>query len=608
MEFMIGCNYWASNAGTDMWTQFDENVIEDDFKILSENGIKYLRVFPNWADFQPVVPFYTVCGLLKEYGFGGGHNQTNPYYLNENMLDRFESFCELAQKYGFQLIVGLLTGWMSGRLFIPPALYGKNLYTNPTALLFEQRFIRGFVSYFKDSKAIYAWDLGNECNCLDRAESREIASNWTSIVSNTIRAYDHTRPIVSGMHGLSPMGNWSIFDQAEHTDILTTHPYPIFVPHCHKDKHTSIRTMLHATCETLFYSDLGNKPCLVEEIGTLGPMQCSDESAAGFLKVNLFSNWAHKAGGLLWWCANEQLNLTNAPFKWKMNERELGLIDKNRLPKPALKVLKEFSDWYHSLNFELPEPLVDGICVTTQEQDQWGVAYMSYILAKQAGVNIRFAFGEQELPRADVYLLPSISAGSVISLPKYKELLKRIEDGATLYISNNNGFLSEFEQITGVRVIDSEIVNEQGSFNFKNKCIPYSRNKVFILSSIGGDVLAKDDNDNPIFTKYKYGKGVVYYLNYPLEDSLLNENYAFDSDRYEIYKEVFANQIISHRIKCNNPYIGLTIHGNYIVMINYSDEAQKLNLECDCEFDEIYYGNKIELEPFGAFVAKIKQG
>ena len=39
-NFMIGCNYWASNAGMYMWRNFDETVIEKDFALLSSYSIK----------------------------------------------------------------------------------------------------------------------------------------------------------------------------------------------------------------------------------------------------------------------------------------------------------------------------------------------------------------------------------------------------------------------------------------------------------------------------------------------------------------------------------------------------------------------------------------
>jgi endo-1,4-beta-mannosidase len=34
----IGCNYWASHAGTRMWVQWDENVVREDFKRLVDIG------------------------------------------------------------------------------------------------------------------------------------------------------------------------------------------------------------------------------------------------------------------------------------------------------------------------------------------------------------------------------------------------------------------------------------------------------------------------------------------------------------------------------------------------------------------------------------------
>lgn len=114
------------------------------------------------------------------------------------------------------------------------------------------------------------------------------------------------------MHSLTaaPEGPWTIGDQGELTDILTTHPYPVFTPHCDQDPINTIRTCLHATAESRLYADIGEKPCFVEEIGTLGPMIASDAIGADYLRTNLFSLWAHDCRGLLWWCAYDQKHLT----------------------------------------------------------------------------------------------------------------------------------------------------------------------------------------------------------------------------------------------------------------------------------------------------------
>lgn len=89
---------------------------------------------------------------MREYRMENDQYPGNPCYLDEVMLERFERFCRIAEKNGLKLIVGLITGWMSGRLFVPAALYEKNIFTDPTALFFQQLFIKGFVGRMKGQK------------------------------------------------------------------------------------------------------------------------------------------------------------------------------------------------------------------------------------------------------------------------------------------------------------------------------------------------------------------------------------------------------------------------------------------------------------------------
>ena len=124
--FLLGCNYWASNAGADMWRRWDADCIDTDIEALSRCGVEVLRVFPNWRDFQPAEQMYGGQGKPRELCLIGDVRPSTRYYLDETMLDRFGQFCTLVQKHGLRLIVGLITGWMSGRLYTPLVLHGKN--------------------------------------------------------------------------------------------------------------------------------------------------------------------------------------------------------------------------------------------------------------------------------------------------------------------------------------------------------------------------------------------------------------------------------------------------------------------------------------------------
>ena len=53
-KVVVGVNYWGSKAATQMWSRWDEASVDEDLRVLASNGMRLLRVFPNWADFQPL--------------------------------------------------------------------------------------------------------------------------------------------------------------------------------------------------------------------------------------------------------------------------------------------------------------------------------------------------------------------------------------------------------------------------------------------------------------------------------------------------------------------------------------------------------------------------
>lgn len=616
-DFILGCNYWASNAGTEMWRNFDPNAIEEDLRILSNNGISFLRVFPNWRDFQPVIPLMFAGGGIIEYRLEGDIIPQNLYYLDEVMMSRFSEFCDLCDKYNIKIIVGLLTGWMSGRLFIPSALFGKNLITDHTALLFEQKFIKGFVSAFKDRKTIFAWNIGNECACLSNAGNRFAAENWTCIMANTIKAIDSTRLVISGVHALSPdsSNTWSIAGQAEHNDVTVCHPYPYWSTIANKDEVSTYRTSMHATYMEKLYADIGKKPCLTEEIGTMGPMICSDERAADFLRCNLFSNWANGSMGVMWWCANEQTNLNTPPYTWNMCEVELGLIDANRNPKPVLKEYQKFEQFLKDFNTNLPNSKYDAVCILTQKQDQTAVGFTTFCLAKQADINLQFAFSADELPESNIYMMPSITDQNIMPKERYEDLKRRVKDGATLYISYDGGVLSEFADLTGLSVVDTSVKYVNGNIQLENEVVDFSKNYnlKFTLMDDDTKVLAYDNCGEPIITVHKYGKGKVYFLNFPLESMLVNENNAFDSNKHLVYKFLLSADAHKNRkVISENKFISITEHNIedtcYVVAINYSENEQKpiFDIKGNRKITSVVYGDIEKIASYDATVFIIK--
>lgn len=592
MDFILGCNYWASNSGAEMWNEWDEEVVRKDIKLLSEYGSKYLRVFPNWKDFQPAVRLYGGSGEKRDIVHINGQAFSNENYLDDVMMDRFSTFCDICEEYDVKLIVALITGWMSGRLFIPHILAEKNLYTDPLAIRLELKFIKGFVSRFKDRKSIYAWGLGNECNCMSPCRDYDVSAAWTANISNAIKAEDSTRPVISDMHGLSLEEEWQIKDQAEYCDILTTHPYPHFVKHCHKDGMLSFRTLMHLPCENKFYSDIGGKPCFPEEIATLGPMTCDEEVSADFLRATAYQSWLGGHMGYMWWCANEQPHLDTAPYAWNMMERELGLLDSDGKPKATLRTMKQIADRINSVDFTPTCPKEDIVCITSMGQDNWGISYMAYALARSLNMQLKFAYSKYEIPEADTYMLPSIKGTEVMPKKQYFELKKRVYDGATLYISYDKGHLTEFSEFCGISIRDTKILTEQCDVEIDGEIFKLDRICRKEIYTGGAEVLGYDNLGIPALTKFKYGKGTVYYLNFPIEKNLLSKQNAFSENYSKIYSKIFKDIIDNQPLKTDNPNVKITFYDDKAVLFNFSTERQEVmvndrdnNFVCMAECD-----------------------
>jgi len=588
--FVVGCNYWASHAGINMWSDWKPAVVEADFKQLAAANIRVIRVFPVWPYFQPIYAYYGGEGQRKEIRF---KDEPLPdkgpasYGVSPEALAEFRALADMAAKYDLKLVVGLVTGWMSGRLLVPPALEGKKILSDPFAVMWQVRYVRAFVNALKDHPAIIAWDLGNECNVLEDVDE-STAYSWTASIANAILAVDATRPVVSGMHGLSPAPNaaWQIQDQAELTDILTTHPYPMWTPYAGQDAKNAMRTCMHAVAESRLYADVAGKPCMAEEIGIMGPMEASDSITAAFARTALFGLWANDCHGFMWWCAYDQDHLSFPPYEWQAVERDLGLFRADRSPKPVSQQLKKFSAFLKELPFKkLPVRNTNAVCILTEGQDQWAVAYSTYILAKQAGIELSFQYASQPLKPSGLYLLPSINGTSPITRQQWLHLLEKVRDGAVLYVSCNEGFLAPFNTPAGINILSRQTRTGNARFTSRPDTTLHfetSSASRFTIQPVSAKVLAAEPDDNPVFTVNQWGKGSVYFLTVPIENNLSNTPGAFGEQAapwWKFYKTLAEQAAISPILADDNPFVSVTEHQlsateRLIIAINYSTADQ----------------------------------
>ncbi len=624
-KFFLGANWWASHAGTNMWRDWNASVVESDMERLKAAGVDVMRVFPLWNDFQPLRIHRDYSGNFRELRIG---EEPLPFTeegragIDPVMSERFGILCDIAEKHDVKLIVGLVTGWMSGRMHTPEAFSGLNLLNDTFVVSWQIKFVKYMVKKFKDRTAIAAWDLGNECNCLSGKISQSDAYVWASAITNAIKAEDKSRPVVSGMHGTFAEENtvWRSRDLGEILDVLCTHPYPIFTPHCDTDPLGEMKSVLHSTAETVMYETTGKIPAFVEEIGTLGPMISSEEVAGDYIRAAAFSAWAHNLRGFVWWCANEQSNLRHTPYDWNSVERELGLFRIDGTEKPVLKSMSEMSRFVDNFKYErLPERIKDAVCVLTRNQDTWAAGYGSFVLAKQAGLDIEFAYCMDEIPEAGAYIMPSMSGDSSIYLHTYLELIERVKRGAVLYMSVDDALLSPFEPVTGMRVITRSKRISADTATVGGEPLLFDSSYKLVMESAGADVLIHADDGTPLISKYSIGKGKVYFCAAPIETRMATESgYASGANAKPYYK-IYEMLGIKSREKIaasNDPTVCITEHivdenKRILAVLNHSKVSRNVNitLQNGYELAEILnvHGETITAQCDGGFSAEVEK-
>ena len=612
-NFIVGANYFASHAGTQMWELWDAEIVEKDFKILKDYGVEVLRVFPIWSDFQPINAQYmhgkSYDNFPREIMLGEeelNDSKEGIAGVSIKMFEHFDEFCAIAQKYNMKFIVSLLTGFMSERRFVPPALNERNIFTDPFAQKWTVRFVKYFVERYLGCDVISAWDLGNEVCWLDKAGDRDASYAWASFITNTIKSIDHKRPVVTGLdwsHSDNG-GTWNTMDMGEIMDIMTSHPYACF-SYAINEPINALKTIRYVTSTTVAIGDIARKPCLLEEVGSIGYSVLNERSEADFMRTILFDSWANNCYGMMWWCAFDQGILGHNPYRWNGRGSDYGLFTYDYRAKPCADECKKFYDFLRNLPFKaLPERIRDSVCIIPHGigANERNFVAMVDTLGKQAGLDIKFTYADQQVEDAPLYILPCVASAQYVNKNRFIELIEKVRKGADLFISMGNCYLRWFPEITGLNVYQRKAYSGDRTIELSGKKIDSYAIHEYICDNIDGEVIAENANGNPVFVCHKLGKGRVYSYLAPFENKAMEQNDVCSTNEYLVYKYL-KDRIKSGKVaSCDNSQIGLTEHilsdkKRVLVTINYSCQQQEADIS-------ISDGWKIKTLLYGTFKDK----
>ena len=588
-KLLIGLNYWASDNATRMWKHWHPETVEKDMAALERYGIQLLRVFPLWPDFQPI-RLLQYGGTSKavtdrEVCFGDDEiplpeTPAGRAGMDETMLRRFREFCDIAQRHHIRLIVAIMTVHMTGRHFVPPAIENRDLFSDPFALKWEMKFYDCFVRTLKDHPAIAAWETGNEMNYTGPVKSADHAWVWTKTMHDIIRLADPSRPIVGVMaEGLDPMkSNWLIADQGELADFASVHRYDILNAAA-SDGCLHPRNLCRAAAECRIISDIGGKPCFTEETGNWRNIALSLEGVGSTVKCLLWNAWREDCRAFLWWCAFDQSHLDFAPYHWgDWPGLEHGVFTAGREAHPAAEAMRDFRQMLESLPFDtLPTTKPDALCLV----DDMEVAQASYLLARQAGINLKFQSARAALGEANVYFLPSVTDRGGISLEDWRKLLGRVRNGAVCYLSAADTNLPLLREFCGMQIVRRRKATAAMRCVLAGAELSLNCGWEKTILPEGAEVLLADADGNPLLLRNRYGAGTVFTLTFALEKLMSETSRGFDAPWREIYRMIVKKTLL---LRGDDPAVILTEHHfddnrAAVVAVNCSEEAGRLSPE-----------------------------
>jgi len=234
------------------------------------------------------------------------------------------------------------------------------------------------------------------------------------------------------------------------------------------------------------------------------------------------------------------------------------------------------------------------------------VAYSAFILAKQAGFDLEFQHCTQPLRDADLYLLPCLSGHAMISRRRMGELLARVEQGATLYMSLDSGLPSDFEAITGLEPQSREKRTDFGPIVLRGlggePAIPAGGEFKVRFKATRADTLGLEEDGNPAFTVADYGRGRVFYLSIPMEMMITRTpgalHHADAPPYWRVYRYVAQDVIEQRIVRKHDPMLGVTEHPlaegqALVVIVNYSPEPvqDSLKLAVGWSLKQVLHGD-----------------
>jgi aryl-phospho-beta-D-glucosidase BglC (GH1 family) len=285
-----GINYYPQKTPWDMFgKQFNDAIIDVDFKIIKTAGLNTIRIFIPYEDF----------GKAK---------------VNPNKLKKLQQVLDTADDNGLKVMITLFD------------FYGDYSVLNWTL---NRKHAETIVSTFKNHPALIAWDIKNEPDLDFDSRGKTTVISWLKNIASLVKSIDQKHPITIG---------WSNAKDAvilkDNVDFISFHYYK--------------KTLNFKKTYTSLKKETSSKQVIVTEFGTTSykgfwkPFGSSEDKQGEYYKYMQEQLRKQDVSFMSW----TLYDFTKIPkevvgkLPWKRNAQEhFGFINKNGKKKKSFKYI-----------------------------------------------------------------------------------------------------------------------------------------------------------------------------------------------------------------------------------------------------------------------------
>lgn len=346
-EFVLGINYWPRRSAMYMWRRFDLGELREDFARIRGLGLRVVRFFVGWDEFQPAAD-----------------------RIDASMLKRFDALMNALADARLQAMPSLFTGHMSGVNWLPPWTLDRNrppsrfrtfsggrelpwgagdIYTGQI-LDASRRLARALGERCRNHPALFMWDLGNEFSNVAIPPSVRAADEWCArLTADLIETSD--AGVTAGNHSedLTQDRNFRFEEFCKPLVCAVMHGYPVYTDFARSPGDPNVVPFFCQVTQSLarkavLFTEFGNPTCPRD--GKAVPFLCLSETEMAQYAYAVLDR-LHRRGalGAFWWCwADYAKTLRQTPpFDRAPHELTFGVIRDDGSEKPVAAVVKAFA-------------------------------------------------------------------------------------------------------------------------------------------------------------------------------------------------------------------------------------------------------------------------